>query len=155
MIPMYHKYDEDTEYFELLQRETKRGILKQAHIADLHFTVKNIPPKVHYEILKEQFINKLIDLPLDLISVDGDIFDRKFMSNTDSVMYASMFIGDLVQLCKTKKITLFLIKGTDGHEADQLKLFYHYLKDPDIDIRIIETIRFEYAKGCGHHGERQ
>lgn len=148
MIPMYHAYDEDTEYFELLQRETKRGILKQAHIADLHFTVKNIPPKVHYEILKEQFINKLIDLPLDLISVDGDIFDRKFMSNTDSVMYASMFIGDLVQLCKEKKITLFLIKGTDGHEADQLKLFYHYLKDPDIDIRIIETIRFEYVKGA-------
>ena len=148
MNPIYHEYEEETQYFELLERKTSRGILKQAHIADLHFTVKNIPAKTHYEILREQFIDKIRDLPLDLVSVDGDIFDRKFMSNTDAILYASMFIGDLVQLCKDNKITLLLIKGTDGHEADQLRLFYHYLKDPDIDIRIVETIQFQYVKGA-------
>lgn len=148
MIPMYHEYPEDQQYMEVLQRKTERGILKQAHIADIHFTVKNIPPKTHYELLKEQFIDKLYPLPLDVVSVDGDLFERKFMSNTDSIMYASMFVADLVRLCKDKNITLILIKGTDGHEADQLKLFYHYLKDPDIDIRIVETIKFEYVKGA-------
>lgn len=148
MRPVYHEYDEDKEYFQLLERKTQRGILKAAHIADLHFTVKNIPAKTHYEILKEQFIDKIREVPLDIISIDGDIFERKFMSNTDAVMYASLFVSDLVLLCKEKNITLILIKGTDGHEADQLRLFYHYLQDPNIDIRIVETIRFEYVKGA-------
>lgn len=148
MNPFYHEYDEDKEYFELLERKTTRGVLKSAHIADLHFTVKNIEPKTHYEILKEQFINKIADIPLDIVSIDGDIFEKKYMSNTDSIMYASLFIADLIRVCKEKNITLIIIKGTDGHEADQLRLFYHYLNDSDIDIRIVETIRFEYVKGA-------
>ena len=41
-----------------MQRMTQRGLLYEVHISDLHFGTVN--PKVEYEILKEQFIDKII-----------------------------------------------------------------------------------------------
>ena len=122
-----------------------RGIFTEAHIADIHFGVMD--PSVQYNILKEQFIDKLQNLNLDIISINGDLFDHKFMSNSDVVMYTMKFINDLVNLCKSKNTTLILIHGTNYHDAGQLKLFYNYTSDPELDIRIVETMRFEYVKG--------
>lgn len=122
-----------------------RGIFVEAHISDLHFGVMN--PSIQYKILSEQFLNKIERLPLDIVSVNGDIFDHKFMSNSDTVMYAMKFIDDLVKICKANRTTLILIHGTAFHDANQLKLFYNYTTDPDIDIRIVESVRFENVKG--------
>ena len=126
---------------------TNRGTLIEVHIADLHFTAIN--PKTQYEILEQQFLNVIIDLPkVDIISIDGDLFDHKVMSNSDGALYATMFVDKLVQIARMKNATLVLIHGTYLHDADQLKLFYHYLEDPTIDIRIVTTIQFEYIKGA-------
>ena len=122
-----------------------RGIFLEAHISDLHFGVMD--PSVQYNILKEQFINKISKLNLNIISINGDIFDHKFMSNSDVVMYAMKFINDLVALCKSKKTTLIIIHGTNYHDAGQLKLFYNYTSDPDLDIRIVEGVKFEIVNG--------
>ena len=54
------------EYFDL-DYKTKRGITLQAHISDLHFGV--IDPKVQFDILMEQFVNKIKGLPLDWYAV--------------------------------------------------------------------------------------
>ena len=130
-----------------LSYKTNRGTLIEAHIADLHFTAIN--PKSQYEILEQQFLNKIIELPkLDIISVNGDLFDHKIMSNSDGALYATMFIDRLVQIARMKNSTIVLIHGTYLHDADQLKLFYHYLEDPSIDIRIVTNIKFEYIKGA-------
>ncbi len=124
-----------------------RPVLTEVHIADIHFGVGAMSPKTQYEILKEQFIFKIQDINFDILSINGDLFDRKSMSNSDMVMYATMFIDEIVQLCKLKNATLVLIHGTKSHDSSQLKLFYHYLNEPNIDIRIIEETRFEYIKG--------
>lgn len=122
-----------------------RGIFLEAHISDLHFGVMD--PSIQYNILKEQFIDKIANLNLNIISINGDIFDHKFMSNSDVIMYAMKFINDLVTLCKLKRITLIIIHGTQYHDAGQLKLFYNYTTDPNLDIRIVETVRFENVNG--------
>ena len=137
-------YDEDYKFN--IDRSTKRGVLSQVHIADLHFGV--ISPEVQYKIYKEQILDKISALPIDLISIDGDTFDRKFMSNTDAIRYANKFIFELVLICKAKGITLIIIDGTTEHDAGQLRLFYHYLQDPELDLRIVENIQFEYVKGA-------
>lgn len=124
-----------------------RGTLISVHIGDIHFGC-SIEPKVEYEILKKQMVDELEPLNFDILSVDGDLFEHKFMSNTDPIMYASLLISDYVNLCKRKNATLVLLSGTKEHDAGQLKLFYHYLKDPDIDMRIVENIQFEYIKGA-------
>lgn len=123
-----------------------RGSLICIHISDIHFGI--IDPQYQYNILKEQFITKAYDVDFDVISINGDLFDHKFMSNSDAVLYASLFISDVVNLCKVKNATLVIIEGTRYHDAGQLKLFYHYLDNPEIDIRIVETTRFEYIKGA-------
>lgn len=127
--------------------QTNRGSLIQAHIADIHFGV--ITPRVQYDILRDQVINVLYTLPiLDIISIDGDLFDRKYMGDTDAISYATRFISDLVMLAKQKNSTIVIIAGTKSHDAGQLKLFYHYLTDPTVDVRIVETIQFEFIKGA-------
>lgn len=134
-----------------LEYTNKRGISMQAHISDLHFG--KIDPKVEFNILKEQFIDRIKDLPLDCISIDGDFFDRLFMSNTDTTLYANLFFKELYNVCKNNArrgihTVLILILGTKNHDADQLRLFYPYLEDKEVDLRIVETIQFQYINGC-------
>ena len=129
---------------------TNRGTLIEIHLADLHFGAFN--PKSQYEILMNQVYNRIVQLPkIDIISIDGDIFDHKVMSNSDAALYASKFIDNLVHLSIEKNATLVLLAGTYSHDFDQLKLFYHYMDhnvELGADIRIITDIRFEYIKGA-------
>lgn len=127
--------------------ETNRGMLIQVHIADIHFGA--FDPKTQYQILCEQFLTPISQLPkLDVIVIDGDLFDHKVMSNSDVAMYATMFVDQLVNLSRSKNSTLVILSGTYSHDYDQLKLFYHYMEDNTVDVRIITTIKFEYIKGA-------
>lgn len=124
-----------------------RGQFISVHIADLHFAA--FSPSEQYKILHEQFINKIKTYPkIDCISVDGDIFDRKLMANSDGIYFASIFIDELVNIAREKNATLLLIHGTYSHDADQLKLFYHYMQDESVDVRIINNIQFENIKNA-------
>lgn len=138
---------EDYEKYKFnIDRKVYRGNLSIASIADLHFCIMN--PKIQYDILHDQFIKKIKPIRFDILAVPGDIFNRKYMSDTEAIMYANKFIGDMVLYCRENNTTLVLIEGTKEHDAGQLSLFYHYLSDPEIDIRIVENIKFEYIKGA-------
>lgn len=127
-------------------RVEKRGNLVVANIADIHMGA--LDPKTQYQILKEQIIDELDRLPIiDIIGLLGDFFDKRGMSDSDATMYGSMLMSDIRSLAIKKNATVIIIMGTKQHDADQLRLFYHYLSDPEFDIRIVETIKFEYAKG--------
>ena len=134
-------------YFDDINMDiTNRGTLTMIHTADLHFGCMD--SLTEYNILKEQLIDKIEPIHFDILAINGDLYDRKYMSNSDPIKYATLFVADLVKLCKKKNATLIIIAGTKEHDAGQLVLFYHYLKDPEIDIRIVETIQFEYIKGA-------
>ena len=95
-----------------------RGTLITAHISDLHFPVMN--PQKQYQILEEQFIQKIASLPrLDLVCVNGDLFDHKISLSSDATLYASMFIAHLVELVKIHNATLIILQGTASHDANQ------------------------------------
>lgn len=141
-----HPFIYDTNLVDM-SRNTQRGLLYEVHIADLHFGTIN--PKTEYEILKEQFINKINMMPrIDIISIDGDLFDHKLLSSSDAVLYATLFVGDLCMTAKRYNATLILIDGTPSHECGQLKLFYHYLNDHTLDIRIVHTIEYVFTHGA-------
>lgn len=133
--------------FVSLQRNTQRGLLYEVHISDLHFGTVN--PKTEFDILYEQFIMKIMRMPrIDIISVNGDLFDHKLLSNSDSVLYATLFVDELCKVARQYNATLILIDGTPSHECGQLKLFYHYLNDPTLDIRIVTNIQYVYTHGA-------
>lgn len=121
----------------------------EAHISDIHFGAMD--PKEQYKLLKDQFIDRLMTLPiLDIVSVNGDIFHHKFMANSESVSLACYFISDLIKVCAIKNATLLIIAGTYSHDADQIKLFYPMGEQAianGTDVRIIEEVKFETVKG--------
>lgn len=124
-----------------------RGKLTQVHLADLHFAA--FDPRKQLEILTEQCLNVINQMPsIDLISIDGDFFDHKMMSNSDGIMYGCIFMEQLIQIAKAKGSTVIVIAGTQSHDSDQLKLFYHYIDDPGIDIRIVTTLSIQFVKGA-------
>lgn len=117
----------------------------EAHIADLHFGT--IEPATEYKILNEQFLNYLEKMNvLDIVSINGDIFDHKFMANSDAVIYAISFVQRLINICKAKDATLILISGTASHDADQLKIFVPFINQ-GCDLRIVNQVQFLFIKG--------
>ena len=114
-------------------------------IADIHFGA--LDPKYTYEQLRTQFTQRLYQINFDILAICGDIFDSKFMSNNPVISYALMFMDELVQLCANKQATLLMISGTESHDNGQLSLFYHYMQLPNVDVRIVEDVRFEEIKG--------
>lgn len=119
--------------------------LVEVHIADIHFGA--IDSAKELNILYEQFLKPISTINFDLLSIDGDIFDKKFMANSDPIKYAMQFVDMCVNLCITKQATLVIISGTESHDAGQLILFDHYREDPRLDIRIVNHARFELIKG--------
>lgn len=114
-------------------------------IADLHFGVMN--PKFQYETLTRDFTDKIKMLKFDVLAICGDLFDLKMMSNNPAISYAIQFIDDLVRVCSGCGASLILLEGTQSHDNGQLSLFYHYITNPYIDIRIVEQIQFEMVQG--------
>lgn len=138
------EFDFDKQY---LNHKIQRNILVEIHIADLHFGAIN--PRLQYEILKEQFVQEISQYPIiDIISIDGDTFDHKVMSGSDTAMYATMFANDIITIARDKGATVIWIEGTSSHDSKQTKLFSCYLADPTVDVRIVQDIKFEYVKGA-------
>jgi len=131
---------------EVAEYVKPQSFFVEAHIADIHFGV--IDPNITYNILKAQFLNYLYSMNvLDIVSINGDLFDHKFMTSSESVMVANIFIQDLVNICKMKNATLILISGTGSHDADQLKMYYYLTRLKDVDVRVVQQAEFIYVKG--------
>lgn len=129
-----------------IERKQLRGNRIIVNTADIHFG--SIDPKITYQILKEQFIDKIKLLPrIDIIVIAGDIFERKYMANSDPIVYATLFMGEVMQISKLKSASVIIVMGTKEHDADQLRLFYHYRNNPEYDIHIVENLQFVYTKG--------
>lgn len=144
-VPDDMNSENDRIYKYNLQRKAERGVSLQAHIADIHFGVMD--PKVEYDILCEQFVKVISPLPLDVIAIDGDIFYRLMTGNSDAILYANLLIQQLINKCIKDQTTLIILAGTKQHDAGQLKIFYPYMNNTTLDLRIIEDIRFEYTHG--------
>lgn len=124
--------------------QPNRMPLVQVHIADIHFGA--IDPKIAYDILEEQFLRPIAGLNFTLLSIDGDLFDKRFFANHPAVQYATRFVGECCSLCKAKGATMIILEGTQSHDNFQIELFSHVL-DPMVDVRIITTARFENVGG--------
>ena len=83
----------EPQYNTNISLMNNRGLLISANIADIHFGAMD--PQTQYEILEKQFIETIEGLPLDMVTIAGDLFDHKAMSNSDMVMYANKFVDCL------------------------------------------------------------
>lgn len=121
--------------------ENIRPTLVEVHIADIHFGAFN--PKAQFDILWNEFFLKIQDLQYDILCINGDLFDHKFMANSDAILMALDFVNLLYQDAHRKGATLVLLAGTESHDAGQLQLFYNFRAQ---DFIIVEQIQFLYIK---------
>lgn len=119
--------------------------LIQIHIADIHFG--SINPETQYNILREQFLNQISTIHFDILSIDGDLFDRKFMANSAPIYFATRFVYECIELCKANNAAFILISGTESHDAGQLSLFRDLPLYNSTEIYIIESPQFVYTHG--------
>lgn len=132
--------------FTNIERKTSKGVLRVIHIADLHFGA--FDPKDQFRILKEQFLDQIEKIPYDVLVLNGDTYDHKCMSSSDIALYASLFVRACVDDCRRKNATLIINSGTESHDANQLKQFYHYLEDKTVHVEIVENIKAIYTHGA-------
>ena len=60
------------KYYESVKN---KSFVTEVHIADIHFG--SIDPAKQYNILNEQFLQRIAQIDFDILSIDGDIFDKK------------------------------------------------------------------------------
>ena len=146
---MYHDLEQEIQAYNLNSFNIQdRGTLITVHISDLHFPATDNPSK-QYAILEDQFLRKIESMPrIDLICINGDLYDHKCMASSDAVLYASLFVAKCVEICKSHNATLIILQGTLSHDSNQLKIYYHYMQRQDVDVRIVTNIRFEYVKNA-------
>lgn len=121
-----------------------KKVYKIVTISDIHMGA--LDPLYMYTQLRQQFVDRLINLDFDILAICGDIFDSRFMSNNPIISYTIQLVNDIVNLCASKNTTLIIIDGTQSHDNGQLSLFYHYMQEPNVDVRIVEKIQFEQVK---------
>lgn len=112
--------------------------IRSAHISDIHFGAMN--PEYQYKILHEQFIGYLIKNPVDIVCINGDLFDRNFLASSLPVYYAMRFINELASYCISYNCSLVLLQGTASHDNKQLQLFYNLKGLDGLDLHIITDI---------------
>lgn len=122
-----------------------QDVFVEAHIADLHFGT--IDPEKEFKILNEQFLNYLeLMNVLDIVTIEGDLFDHKFMASSEAVIYAIQFVQRLIEICRRKRAAIILISGTGSHDSDQLKLFTPFLNS-GCEMHIVFKTEFIFVKG--------
>jgi len=119
--------------------------LIQVHLADLHFGAMD--PQKEYNILVEQVLLPIANMPFNILAIDGDLFDRKYMANSDPIIWASRFIGDCVNLCISKNATMIAISGTESHDSGQWAIFDYLENSENVDFRIVKSTKFESVFG--------
>lgn len=115
------------------------------HIADIHFGA--IDPEKQFRILEEQFLKPISTIGFQILSIDGDLFDRKFIASSKAVEYATMFVHRCAGLCIMRNASLIIISGTESHEAGQLSLYRDLTNVYSCPIYIVEQAQFIYT--CG------
>jgi DNA repair exonuclease SbcCD nuclease subunit len=121
------------------------NILTIVSTADLH--IGRMDLSYQYSVIRDQMLSPLENINYDIFVIAGDYFHKKEMANSQTIMYGLLLMKDIVEQVKRKNATLLIIDGTKEHDSGQLKLFYSYLSDPELDIRIVEQARFEIIKG--------
>jgi len=95
-------------------------------LADLHWGATN--PEILYNNLELLFLFLKemydIDMPIDMVVIDGDYFDFKLLLNSQASILAVQWMDRLIDECKKYGVKrLRIIKGTQEHDNDQLEIF--------------------------------
>lgn len=114
-------------------------------ISDIHFGA--LDSKQLMLELGSEFIDKIEEMPIiDMIVIDGDLFDKKLSLNSSHSKAAFIFLTKLCEVAKNKNnAAIRIIKGTASHDNDQLDNL-EVFRDV-CDFKVVNTFSNESFKG--------
>ena len=111
-------------------------------LADIHIgSIKDT--NYVFDTLKDIFDEELLRHKTDAVILLGDYFDRSLRVNDAFTSLAINVMMYLIDLCKRRKCKLRIVYGTESHDANQYVLFHHFLKDKDLDFKIMYHVEEE------------
>ena len=117
--------------------------LKIIHIADIHFGKKD-DIKLYDEL--QDFINKIKSLSIsdgiDMVCIEGDLYDRIIKFNEYSSELIVQFITSLCKLSNQYNFLFRIIKGTKTHDYNQLNVFKSFESNYPL-FKIINRVETE------------
>ena len=113
-------------------------------ISDIHFGA--IESNQLLTELGSEFIDKIEEMPIiDMIVIDGDLFDKKVSLNSNHSKAAFIFMSKVCEVAKRKNAKVRVVKGTLSHDNDQLDNLTMFT---DIcDFKVINYLETENIDG--------
>ncbi len=121
--------------------------MKIAIGADFHIGSRS-DIKKYYEEELVNFVKEVKERKVDLIVIDGDLYDKRISTNSDFNTYANLFINELADYCMYSGARLFILKGTMSHDLYQLDSFIYLTKDPKKNTFIFNTCQEVFYNNC-------
>ena len=113
-------------------------------LSDVHFGA--LDSKQLMTELGSEFIDKIEEMPIiDMIIIDGDLYNSKLSLNSSHSKAAFIFLAKLCEIAKKKNVVIRIIKGTSSHDNDQLDNL-EVFKDI-CDFKVVNTFSDENFRG--------
>ena len=115
------------------------AIIVSAHISDVHFGA--FDSDILSRELKQNFLKVINKMPkLDVIFIQGDLYDHELSLNSKVSYNSFKFINELENIAYENDIKVRMIRGTKSHDVNQLK---NLKFRKNIDFEIINSVTKE------------
>lgn len=130
----------------------KPGWFRCASFGDVHLGNPNTPTEYTIRSLY-QYINEDLIRELDMLIIEGDLFDRLLSNDDDNVYRIHAWATVLMTWCAKHDTLLRIVKGTPSHDWDQCKYFVEQQRNAGIpvDLHYARTLSIEYIERFDIH----
>lgn len=101
--------------------------LTVAVTGDVHLFHPKVPTRRIIHHLDHSFTDELL-MQLDVLLLNGDVFDRRLSTDTETFFDVMTWINRLQRRCKRYNVRLIVLEGTRSHDHRQSR-FFSYLNE--------------------------
>ncbi len=125
--------------------------LRIASLGDIHLNSKSTDTKNILEGLRAAFPHNAETDALDLICLNGDIFDSLMHMSDPLVFEIELWIVEFLRMCKLRNIVLRVLEGTPSHDRGQSRQFAVLNEACKIgaDCRYVDNLEIEWISALG------
>lgn len=126
----------------------KKHKLKVAAVGDIHLGHPNTTTREIIANLRKAFPDSAETGTLDLILLEGDVFDRLLTLPDGNSFEIKGWINNFLRMCKRRNIVVRVLEGTPSHDWNQSRLFISCNEDGEIgaDVKHVTDLSIEYLE---------
>lgn len=128
-----------------ISNQFKPSELTIAVTGDIHLGHHKTPTALIINTLSKAFLTESAK-SLDIIVLNGDVFDQSLKLDSDLRTPIVLFIMRLLVFCKKHDIVLRVVEGTPSHDNRQSGLFIELNETIGADCKYIDTLSIEHIE---------